>query len=110
MKFSKAQFCEGMNVTVRRGQNWYKKGLVPGNKFFAYGDYIGSPSAVVECVGIMLIPFLLIPDPLLTYHHDEQCSSLLGLEKVMRKLYPGFQTNELVTVVIFNMEEEPDAG
>jgi len=105
MDFREPDFYRGINVTVRRGAKWSER-LSPGDKIVLYrtGDPEDSNDYEVgEVLGFMLIPFLFIPDSILTYEHDSRCDNLLGLSLAMSEAYPDFHTGEIVTVIIFKV-------
>ena len=100
MDYINPEFYPGIGVTVRRGDKWYNKARVgdtleltdAGNK-----EVYGS----AKVVGIAYLPFLLIPEQFMLYEHDITCDNFVGLMDAMKRAYPDFSAEEMVTVVLF---------
>jgi hypothetical protein len=102
MDFLNPEFYPGMNVTVRRGDKWYNKARV-GDAIEFYKIGLLEPINCGKIVGMAYLPFLLIPEQFLSYEHDLTCDNFMGLLEAMKKAYPDFSAEELVTVVIFKV-------
>ena len=91
LKFSKPTFHEGENITVRRGTQWSGvSGVVPINdELCALVLYTQS------------FVFMGITDDDLKLEHDISCRTRDGLYLELRRVYHGFNPNEIVTIIHF---------
>lgn len=99
--FSNPVFHDGLNVTVRNGDKWMK--VSPGDSLDIKET---GQDAVIRngaVVGKALIPFGLVPENWLALEHDPSCHALAGLLAEMKRVYPGFNENSMVTVLIFRI-------
>ena len=94
MLFQTAVFKDGVNLTVRRGLKWAD---LKGREFL-YTD------GVIQCFAekVKVKRFKDISDDELRLEHDKLCENRDNLLEVMKRLYPGFDSNEIVTLVFFN--------
>lgn len=99
LKFENPVFNEGTNVSVRRGVKWdYAPRTV------ALADLDGNILGWVEIqTKVMRFCDLLGTD--IVNEHDPDCRTLGGLSRSMQKVYPGFRSQEVVTVVSFEYHE-----
>ena len=97
MYFLNPEFKEKSNITVRRGPKW-SSCLETIEVRDIYGKILGE----TEIVQTMSIKFCEMPKPALKLNHDPNCRTYDGLLNMMRKVYPQFQENEIVTLVFFN--------
>ncbi|WP_313319235.1 hypothetical protein [Stenotrophomonas sp.] len=95
--FDNPQFHTGRNTSVRRGARWY--GVAEA--FIALGNdrQLGPLALQTE-----LRSFDALQDADLGDEHDPECRTRAGLLRTMQRLYPGFRSDELVTLVHFRME------
>ena len=94
MLFSNAVQHVGRNVTVRRGVKW---SLQFAAEIEGYGE-LPITSKVLRFID-------LGPEDIAD-EHDPACRTYEGLLEVMRRVYPGFDGLELVTVVAYNIDKE----
>ena len=95
--FSNPEFHSGINVTVRRGHKWN----VGSAKDIDILDVNGVYENTCDIEETKLIRFKDIRLHILKYEHDSECRTLDGLHDVMLEVYPGFDEDEIVTVVYF---------
>lgn len=99
LEFSNPVFHRGVNTTVRRGLKWSRvdKAVV------RIGD--------IDCmlpISSLSYPFHLLDDHHLRNEHDPTCRTVTGLLAELRRVYPGFQEGETVTLVNFTLPGIPD--
>jgi hypothetical protein len=91
LKFSNPVFHEGENITVRRGTQWSGiTGMVSIN------DDLSANIIYTQC-----FVFRDIDEDDIALEHDPDCRRWEGLHNELRRLYPGFSVNEIVTIVHF---------
>ena len=100
MKFQNPIFREGLMQTTRKGTEWNKgtNGYVRicnGENKFIGGIWI---------VYSHTFKFKDIPEPEIAMNHDPGCRSRSGLLKAMKRFYPGFNEDDVVTLVYFTKE------
>jgi hypothetical protein len=105
MDFINPEFYPGIGVSVRRGDKWYNKARV-GDTVELTLKGCENPVNSAKIVGIAYLPFILIPEQFLSYEHDLTCDNFVGLLEAMKKAYPDFSAEELVTIVIFMIDSE----
>lgn len=87
--FSNPVFHPGRNITCRRGIKWALE-----------------TDAVIDGVGsVKLTPrvmrFADVTDSDVEFEHDPACRTADGLRRELERVYPGFRTTEIVTLVEF---------
>ena len=95
--FDTPRFHTGRNTSVRRGARWH--GVETA--CIDLGD--GRHSAPLP-LQTELRSFAALEEADLRDEHDPGCRTPAGLLAVMQRLYPGFRSDELVTLVHFRME------
>lgn len=97
--FSNPVFHKGININVRNGDKWMRADV---------GDLLDIKSSkenriilTAIVIGKALIPFSLIQNQWLLNEHDPFCRNAGGLYEEMKRLYPGFTKDSLVTVLFF---------
>jgi len=105
MLFSNAVFHDGLNLTVRRGVKWNS---VSNNEEIFVQDCNPKPDEVPKKGRITFTQvkvFEDIDDEQLHYEHDDACKTKEGLLPVMKSVYEGFDSKEIVTLVFFELTE-----
>ncbi|MEK7191970.1 MAG: hypothetical protein AAB646_00440 [Patescibacteria group bacterium] len=99
--FQNPVFHQGLNVTVRNGDKWMRPNV--GDKLSI--KETGKDAVISEgvVIGKALLPIRLVPETLLQYEHDPSCRNLTGLLTEMKRVYPDFSEDSLVTVLLFNL-------
>ena len=93
LKFKNPVFKRGNNLTVRRGIKWDIEKA-----------WIDKGNGLLTCeITTVVMRFSDLTDADLADEHDEKCRTVDGLYRVMRKVYPGFDRREIVTLVSFEM-------
>ena len=95
--FDNPQFHTGRNTSVRQGARWH--GVALACIELAEGRQLGPLSLQTE-----LRAFDALDEADLRDEHDPGCRTPAGLLAVMQRLYPGFRSDELVTLVHFRVE------
>ncbi|WP_293716726.1 MULTISPECIES: hypothetical protein [unclassified Stenotrophomonas] len=95
--FDNPRFHTGRNTSVRRGARWH--GVAQACIELADGRQLGPLALQTELRG-----FEALEEADLRDEHDPACRTPAGLLQVMQQLYPGFRSDELVTLVHFWME------
>lgn len=95
--FDNPQFHTGRNTSVRRGARWH--GVTQACIALGEGRQLGPLPLQTE-----LRSFDALEEVDLCDEHDPACRSPAGLLVVMQRLYPGFRSDELVTLVHFRLE------
>lgn len=101
MSFIKPIFPIGLNTTCRRGLKWSE--LRTGDRLLLE-DVSGERPCIrgdMRVVSVWHGPFLTMPQDLLDSNHDPDAASFDGLFHSMKRVYPDFQADEVVTVVQF---------
>lgn len=101
---------DGINVTVRQGGKWFKKANVGDSVIiFRTGQVMeGLDLGRGEIIGLALLPCNMIPTEWLALEHDSSCRNQHGLSKAMKRAYPDFKPDDLVTVIIFDNNTKPN--
>lgn len=107
LHFISGTFHPGLNITVRRGLEWFQKGLLPGQTITLCvcpqrHDHTVIGQARVAFV--MAARIETIPDELMVYEHEPSCRSKEGLLQAMSQVFGEVRTDETVTVIGFEME------
>ncbi|MNN55224.1 hypothetical protein D3C81_1700860 [compost metagenome] len=92
--FANPQFHTGRNTSVRRGDRWH--GVAQARIEQDAGRHSGPLPLLTE-----LRRFNTLTAADLSDEHDPACRTPEGLLAVMQRLYPGFQADEIVTLVHF---------
>jgi len=102
-------YHSGINVTVRRGGEWYE--LAIGDSVILHHvseagkTYANERTGVI--IGLAILPQILIPEGWLFLEHDPACSNQVGLTEAMKRAYgDGYSPEEIVTVILFRVEDE----
>jgi len=108
MHFISGTFHPGLNITVRRGLEWFQKGLLPGDTFALCvcprrDDH--TPIGTAKVAFIMAATIETIPDELMAYEHEPSCRTKEGLLAAMRRVLGEVRPDEMVTVIGFEREE-----
>ncbi|WP_269789918.1 hypothetical protein [Stenotrophomonas sp. Iso1] len=98
--FANPQFHTGHNISVRRGDRWH--GVVQARIDRGAGRLSAPLPLLTE-----LRRFDTLTAADLRDEHDPACRTPEGLLAVMRRLYAGFQRDEMVTLVHFDWAETP---
>lgn len=99
LKFMNPVFREGINITVRRGVKWC--GTENEEVSIINTQYkINKKGKIIltKCKR-----FKDIKDSDIEDEHDPVCRTFEGLYKVMKKTYPEFGKDEIVTIVKFEI-------
>lgn len=99
--FQNPVFNSGLNVTCRNGDKWMKVNI--GDSLAIKETGKDQVIATGTVLGKALLPAKLIPESLLYYEHDPSCRNLDGLLCEMKRVYPGFSEDSMVTVLLFNL-------
>lgn len=103
LTFGHAHFHRGLNLTVRRGDKWYGfRGEIDVD------DVVGNVLMRTTVEETLLMRFLDIPAPLLTFEHDSACRTMGGLYYTLLDMYPDFTAAEAVTLVFFRTRVKPE--
>jgi hypothetical protein len=97
-----------INLTVRKGLKWsdLKVGqLIEVRETGAEVALDDRVWATVYDVKVMSFNDLMNYPRVLLLEHDPECTNYVGLCKVMRKVYDGFLSHELVTLVFYEVSE-----
>ena len=92
----------GINVSVRRGDKWFKQAKV--GDCLELCDNSGLFMRSAKIIGMCYIPFLFMPKDFLAHEHDPLCHNMSGLMDAMKAVYPDFSAEEMVTVLIFKVQ------
>ena len=103
--FQRPVFNKGLNVTVRNGDKWMKAEigdtlLLKGTR--EDGDAIDT-GKIGTIVAKALLPADMVPDAFLLYEHDPYCRTQAELLSELERVYPGFSSDNLVTVLLFRI-------
>ena len=89
--FRNPVFREGKNVTVRRGIKW----SLETEAYIKNIGIVELSSVVIRAADIM--------NEMIEFEHDPSCRNRYGLINELRRIYPGFNENEIVTILSFNV-------
>ena len=104
MYFVNNVFRDGINLTVRRGVEW--DGCHRPTRFAKIGSgYSDDPNGKIVRTIVIRFADIANVERYLPYEHDIGCRTLIGLFEVMSEVYPGFDENEIVTLVFFYLDE-----
>lgn len=95
LEFANPTFLEGRNTTVRRGTYWHA--IREASLRLADGKLSKPVKLTTEAK-----EFKYICDEDLEFEHDVDCRSVSGLIRQLQFHYPGFSTEEVVTLCHFN--------
>lgn len=87
--------------TVRLGRKWFDA-VTTGDEL-ALARTNGEVVARATVVDYAYGPFDSIPPRYVRMNHDPACRTREGLEAAMRRAYPDFRPDSLVTVVVFEV-------
>jgi hypothetical protein len=104
LQFGKAIFHKGLNVTVRRGSKWRNLKMNERVQLVEMGAKL-PPLQTAKIIGVMYLPFYLVPDSVLTREHDPSCRDREGLLDELQWVYDGFKVTDAVTVILFKVEK-----
>jgi hypothetical protein len=99
-------FHPGLNITVRRGLEWFQKGLVPGETITLCVCPPGHDHTVIgqaRVAFVMSAKIETIPDELMIYEHEPSCRTKEGLLAAMSRVFGEVRADEIVTVIGFEM-------
>ena len=103
LKFKNFVFHDGLNITVRNGLKWNMKN--PSKFGIAESTDKVEIKMPIVFIGSFSVKFKDIPKDILKYEHDPDCQTYDGLLNVMKKVYPGFKDNNIVTIALFSKRE-----
>jgi hypothetical protein len=93
----------GVNVTVRRGIDWYERAKV-GDEIEIYRTDDEAPIAKGLIKAIDVKPFRKVTIQELFDEHDDECHMPHGLACSLLRTYPGFTLDDIVTVIQFEIK------
>jgi hypothetical protein len=98
--FRNPTFKIGTNVTCRRGIKWSSvTGPITVSE-------LGTPPLkeyLIQAISTRVFRFSDLTDGDVANEHDPECRTYDGLYKEMRRVYPGFDSREIVTLVSFEI-------
>ena len=106
LHFISGTFHSGLNITVRRGLEWFRKGLIPGQTITLCVSPPGQDHTVVgqaRVAFVMAAQIETIPDELMIYEHEPSCRTKEGLLAAMSRVFGEVRADEIVTVIGFEM-------
>jgi hypothetical protein len=106
LHFISGTFHSGLNITVRRGLEWFRKGLMPGQTIILCVCPPGQDHTVVgqaRVAFVMAAQIETIPDELMIYEHEPSCRTKEGLLAAMSRVFGEVRADEIVTVIGFEM-------
>jgi hypothetical protein len=106
LHFISGTFHSGLNITVRRGLEWFRKGLMPGQTITLCVCPPGQDHTVVgqaRVAFVMAAQIETIPHELMIYEHEPSCRTKEGLLAAMSRVFGEVRANEIVTVIGFEM-------
>lgn len=95
---------KGVNVTVRRGTKWADKAVVGDEVLIFETGKMDHCFGKAEIIGLACLPCNMIPAEWLMLEHDATCKTQHGLEKAMKRAYPNFKSDDIVTVLLFELD------
>ena len=101
LDFSHAVFNDGRNTTVRRGNRWH--GVAQARLRMPDGT-LSSPIALAT----ELKRFDALTADDIRCEHDPHCRTVPGLLAELRRHYPGFNPDEVVTLCHFDIDGGAD--
>lgn len=106
--FSKPEFHNGINLSIRRGVNWdtlYNKNDVYIVDEKDVHDKEGNikPLYIVN-LNTKVMRFCDLKDNDLLYEHDTECRTYKGLLERFKKIFLDFDEREIVTLVYFEIK------
>jgi len=103
LNFLNPTWHRGMNTTVRRGDKWF---LRAGTDDSVSIHQTGEDEAIAmgTVVSTRYCDFGEVTLRDLWEHHDRECGTPQGLLHAMVQSYPGFKSDESVTVIRFEVE------
>ncbi|HLC21739.1 MAG TPA: hypothetical protein VJM10_06495 [Candidatus Methylomirabilis sp.] len=105
--FISGTFHPGLNITVRRGLAWSQKGLLPGETITLCVCPHGHDHDVVaqaRVAFVMVAQVADIPDELMAYEHEPLCRTKEGLLAAMSRVLGEVRSDDIVTVIGFEMD------
>ena len=99
IEFVNPIFHEGINTTCRRGDKYGD--LRPRGTLALCRSGSSVPVTTATVHSVLYIRFMDIRDQDIQHEHDPHCRYVNGLFAEMQKCYPGFQQDELVTLINF---------
>lgn len=100
MPFSSPVFHDGLNCTVRLGEEWKNK-LKVGDEFIVETP---EKTLTMEVTNIKVSKFSDLTEDDIKYEHEPSCRTLEGLKKEMREIYPNMTDDSVFTVVYFEVK------
>jgi len=100
------QSPRAINLTVRRGLKWsdlFTGQLVELREMGAPESDKAQIARIFD-VKVMVFKDLINYSRMLDLGHDPKCRNWSGLAKVMRQVYDGFLSHEIVTLVFYEVE------
>lgn len=94
---------QGRNLTVRRGVKWANCPVGTEIRIFQTGDESPIPLFVGKITGVAVMRFCDIKEHDLLFEHDPECQTHCGLARAMVKAYGTFDTDEIVTLLYFEL-------
>lgn len=104
LEFQNPTFTSDVMVTVRNGPKWSKR-VKPG-MIVTVAETGGDDLNDATITGILTTTFERIPPEVLFREHDPKCRTREGLLKEMKRVYPGFEKTNEVTVLFFTFFPE----
>ena len=103
LDFLNPQYHSGMNITVRKGDKWFKKAR-EGDKVWITKTGRSCPETygIIKEIDFRKFEEVTIRD--LMEEHDRECNSPAGLILAMLRAYPDFTLDDGVTVIRFYIE------
>ena len=91
------------NLTVRKGVKWDVADLGEFNMVELCEAKTLASFGHAEITRTIVIPFDMLTDKDLIKEHDPECRNVQGLTEVMHRVYPDFDSREIVTLVYFKV-------
>ena len=107
LHFMSGTFHPGLNITVRRGLEWFRKGVIPGQTITLCVCPPGHDHTVVgqaRVAFVMAAQIEAIPEELMAYEHEPSCRTKEGLLAAMSRALGEVRADEIVTVIGFETE------
>ena len=105
--FISGTFHPGLNITVRRGLAWSQKGLLPGETIILCvcpGGHNHTVIGQARVAFVMVAQVAGIPDELIAYEHEASCRTKEGLLAAMSRVFGEVRSDEIMTVIGFEMD------
>lgn len=111
IEFEKTEFNNGLNFTVRLGTKWAER-LNVGDRVGItktehdnYTKWASFKTALIEMIFIMKLSDIKEFTPkVLSLEHDKTCRTFYSLCKTLEKIYPGVNSNSVVTAIGFRLD------